>query len=79
MLLNFTFKNYKSYANTCDFSMIANKDKSHEDNLITIGKDRISKTRIIYGANASGKTSFINALEFIKIFSMKIHFSQWMM
>ena len=70
MLLNFTFKNYKSYANTCDFSMIANKDKSHEDNLITIGKDRISKTRIIYGANASGKTSFINALEFIKIFSM---------
>ena len=70
MLLNFTFKNYKSYADTCNFSMIANKDKSHEDNLITIGKDRISKSRIIYGANASGKTSFIDALEFIKIFSM---------
>lgn len=71
MLLNFTFKNYKSYADTCNFSMVANKDKSHEDNLITIGKDRISKSRIIYGANASGKTSFIDALEFIKIFSMK--------
>jgi len=70
MLLNFTFKNYKSYVDTCDFSMLANKDKSHEDNLIAIGKDRISKTRIIYGANASGKTSFINALEFIKIFSI---------
>lgn len=70
MLLNFTFKNYKSYADTCNFSMVANKDKSHEDNLITIGKDRISKSRIIYGANASGKTSFIDALEFIKIFSM---------
>lgn len=70
MLLNFKFKNYKSYADTCNFSMIANKDKSHEDNLITFGKDRISKSRIIYGANASGKTSFIDALEFIKIFSM---------
>ena len=70
MLLNFTFKNYMSYADTCDFSMLANKDKSHEDNLIKIGKDRISKTRIIYGSNASGKTSFINALDFIKIFSM---------
>lgn len=70
MLLNFKFKNYKSYADTCNFSMIANKDKSHEDNLITFGKDRISKSRIIYGANASGKTSFIDALEFIKVFSM---------
>ena len=70
MLLNLTFKNYMSYADTCDFSMLANKDKSHEDNLIKIGKDRISKTRIIYGSNASGKTSFINALDFIKIFSM---------
>ena len=70
MLLNFTFKNYMSYADTCDFSMLANKDKSHEDNLIKIGKDRISKTRIIYGSNASGKTSFINALDFITIFSM---------
>lgn len=70
MLLNFKFKNYKSYADTCNFSMIANKDKSHEDNLIAFGKDRISKSRIIYGANASGKTSFIDALEFIKTFSM---------
>lgn len=70
MLLNFTFKNYKSYADTCNFSMVANKDKSHEDNLIDIGKDKISKARIIYGSNASGKTSFINALEFVKIFSM---------
>ena len=70
MLLNFKFKNYKSYADTCNFSMIANKDKSHEDNLIAFGKDRISKSRIIYGANASGKTSFIDALEFVKAFSM---------
>ena len=74
MLLNFTFKNYKSYANTCSFSMIANKDKSHDDNLISIGKERISKARIIYGANASGKTSFIDALEFIKIYSIRLIF-----
>ena len=70
MLLNFMFKNYKSYENTCVFSMLANKDKSHIDNLITNGKEAISKVRIIYGANASGKTSFINAMEFIKNFSM---------
>lgn len=69
MLLEFSFKNFKSYADECLFSMVANIDKSLENNLIINGKDRISKTRIIYGANASGKTSFINALEFIKYFA----------
>lgn len=70
MLINFKFKNYKSYAEICDFTMLANKDKSHEENLIQIGKDKVSTTHIIYGSNASGKTSFINAIEFIKLFSI---------
>ena len=48
--------------------MLANKDKSHEENLIVEKKDRISKTRMIYGANASGKSSFINAMLFVVSF-----------
>lgn len=69
MILDFKFKNYKSYRNSCEFSMLANVDKSHENNLVNIGKDRISKVKIIYGANASGKTSFINAIDFVQIFA----------
>lgn len=68
MIIDFKFKNYLSFAEECDFTMLANKDKSHEDNLIVVGKERLSKARMIYGANASGKTSFIKAMHFVSSF-----------
>lgn len=68
MLIDFTFKNFMSFADECDFTMLANKDNSHSEDLISFGKDRASKVRLIYGANASGKTSFINAMYFISSF-----------
>ncbi|MGM9817377.1 MAG: ATP/GTP-binding protein [Paludibacteraceae bacterium] len=57
-----------SFADECDFTMLANKDDSHAEDLVSFGKDRISKARLIYGANASGKTSFINAMYFVSSF-----------
>lgn len=68
MIIDFKFKNYLSFADECEFTMRANKDKSHEDDLIVINKDRYSKTRMIYGANASGKSSFIKAMLFVSAF-----------
>ena len=68
MLIDFKFKNFMSFADECNFTMLANKDNSHSDDLISFGKDRASKVRLIYGANASGKTSFINAMYFISSF-----------
>lgn len=68
MIIDFKFRNYMSFADECNFAMLANKDKSHEENLIVEGKERISKTRIIYGANASGKSSFIEAMLFVSKF-----------
>ena len=47
MIIDFKFKNYLSFADECNFTMLANKDKSHEDNLIVVGKERYSKTRMI--------------------------------
>lgn len=72
MLLNYKFKNYKTYANDVEFTMIANKDKSHNDKLINWNKYRVSPAKVIYGANASGKTSFIDSVQFINAFA---HFS----
>lgn len=71
MILNFKFKNFMSFADECDFSMLANSDKSHEENLVFFNKSKVSKTRLIYGANASGKTSFIQAINFIINFIRK--------
>lgn len=68
MLIDFKFKNLLSFADECNFTMSANSDKAHEENLIYFKNNRISKTRIIYGANASGKTSFICAMGFVQQF-----------
>lgn len=65
MIIDFSFKNFKSFADECNFTMLANVDKLHEDNLIKYKKSRLSKARMIYGANASGKTSFIMAMNFV--------------
>lgn len=65
MLLDFKFKNFMSFADECKFTMLADKDKSHERDLIEYKKERVSKARMIYGANASGKSSFIHAINFV--------------
>lgn len=67
MLINFNFKNFKSFAEETFFTMKANTDSSHKENLIP-GRLRLSKANVIYGANASGKTSFVEAINFIKMF-----------
>lgn len=65
MLINFKFKNFMSFGDECCFDMVANTDKQHRDNLI---EDKYSRVKLIYGANASGKTSFIRAIAFIRAF-----------
>ena len=74
MIIDFKFKNFMSFAENCDFTMLANSDKSHEENLITFRNSRISKTRVIYGANASGKSSFIRAMDFFLQFLRNSNF-----
>lgn len=69
MFINFNFKNYMSFRDKCEFTMKATSDKSHIDNIFDDGKDKVSFVKIIYGANASGKTSFIKAVDFIRIFA----------
>lgn len=65
MLIYFKFKNFMSFGEECVFDMTANTDKQHRENLIA---NKYSKIKLIYGANASGKTSFIRAIAFIRRF-----------
>lgn len=73
MIVQFTFKNFKSFKDEAKLSFIAsNYDKStrEEENTISIEKFglKLLKSAIIYGANASGKTKIIEALSFMRHF-----------
>lgn len=73
MIIQFSVKNYKSFKDRATFSFIASnydKDTREEDNVFLDSKfnNRILKSAVIYGANASGKSKFIDALAFMKSF-----------
>lgn len=63
MLVRFRFKNYGPFRDEAVFDMRAVRAyKEHSHNLIVnFGKDSYLKVAAIYGANASGKTSFVGA------------------
>ena len=70
MILNFSVENYKIFKERTTLSMVAAVDKSHLNNVIQTdgGKLKVLKSSLIYGANASGKTKFIEALQLMSNF-----------
>lgn len=67
MLLEFSCSNHKSFKDKIVFSTVAGKDNTFEDRLMKCGKYRVSKISAIYGANGSGKSNFIDAIQFMKL------------
>lgn len=66
MLIEFKCKNHKSIKDEIVFSALATKDTFNEEYLYDFGDLKISKYSIIYGANGSGKSNFIDAISFMK-------------
>ena len=66
MLYEFSCKNYKSIKESVKFSMLASSDDRYEEYLVNTQKDRFSRVSAIYGANGSGKSTFINALGYMQ-------------
>lgn len=66
MLLEFKCSNHRSIKEQVIFSMIAGSDNTSEEFLKEFGNFRILRTAVIYGANGSGKSNFINALAFMR-------------
>ena len=68
MLLNFSIKNWQSFRDEVEFSMIAGRETRHNDRLIRLKKHRtrVLPIAVLYGANASGKSNFLNAIAFFK-------------
>lgn len=72
MLIKFQVKNFGPIKDTQTLSMEASSDTDLEDYYVCkINKLRILKLAVIYGPNASGKTTILKALDFLKILATK--------
>lgn len=66
MLLEFRCKNHKSIKDEVLFSLLASKDTFNSEYLYSYKDLKILKSSVVYGANGSGKSNFIDAIFFMK-------------
>ncbi|MBQ3683701.1 MAG: ATP-binding protein [Succinimonas sp.] len=66
MLLEFSCSNHRSIREKVLFSALAGADDTHKEKLISFAKYRVLRSALIYGANGSGKSNFIDAISFVK-------------
>lgn len=65
MLIQFRFKNFKSFRDDTILDLSATKITEHSNRVIQIGAEKILSTAAIYGANASGKSNVIEAFRYM--------------
>lgn len=71
MLISFSVRNYRTFRERVEWSLIASADKTREDDnvmdLPAFGL-RLLKSAVVYGANASGKSKLMDALRYVDHF-----------
>lgn len=70
MLLEFSCANHKSIREEILFSALAGSDTTYEEKTQEFEGHRILKSAVIYGANGSGKSNFVDAISFVKTLVM---------
>ena len=65
MLIQFSFKNYKSFRDEATLDLSAAKMTEFSDRVVSEGNDKILPMAAIYGANASGKSNIYNAFGYM--------------
>lgn len=65
MLIQFNFKNYKSFRDDATLDLSAAKMTEFNDRVIAVGGEKILPVAAIYGANASGKSNVYSAFEYM--------------
>lgn len=63
MLVKFRVKNFKSFKDMNEFSMIKGKQRFYEDRVAEFDDAKVLKFSAIFGANASGKSNLIRAIK----------------
>lgn len=73
MLVHFSVENYRSVKDVCELSMVASRyyKENEEENTFETGIldcPRLLKSVVIYGPNAAGKSTLIDAMKFLEGF-----------
>jgi AAA15 family ATPase/GTPase len=68
MLVQFNFKNYKSFRDEVSLDLSATKITEYEDHVVDIANDKLLKVAAIYGANASGKSNVYDAFKYMSYY-----------
>lgn len=66
MLMSFSVSNYRSFDMLERFSMEAGRARNFSTRISRQGNGRILKFKAIYGANASGKSNLVKAIDFMR-------------
>ena len=62
MLIDFTVENFRSYQNAKTFSLVASATGELPQNLEEVQDHTLIRVAAIYGANASGKSNLLEAM-----------------
>ena len=71
MLIQFRFKNFKSFRDDTILDLSATKITEHSDRVISAGYEKLLPTAAIFGANASGKSNVIEAFRYMMTYVME--------
>lgn len=71
MLLQFNFKNFKSFRDDTTLDLTATKITEHKNHVITVGNEKILPIAAIFGANASGKSNVHEAFRYMSFYVVR--------
>lgn len=69
MLINFTVENFRSFGEEQTLNLVASKAQTgHEEHCVPLPStdQSVLRTSVIYGANASGKSNLVKAIDFAR-------------
>src|SRR5665647_1040670 len=65
MLLQFNFKNFKSFRDDTTLDLTATKITEYNNHVIPVGNEKVLPIAAIFGANASGKSNVQEAFRYM--------------
>ncbi len=71
MLLQFNFKNYKSFRDDTTLDLTATESTKYNNHIVKIGNEKVLPVSAIFGANASGKSNVYSAFKYMCVYVFK--------